>query len=90
MRKIFWTTSITIFLCTILSIPHVIHAQEQKGTISGTVYRDINANGVCVNEGEPRVAANIPMELVLDDVGELVRLTTVADGSYISNRWKSC
>ena len=61
---------------------HSAGAQAQTGSISGTVYRDINANGVCVNEGEPRVAANIPMELVSDDVGELVRISTAADGSY--------
>jgi len=85
MRKIFWTTSITIFLYAIMSILHAAQAQEQKGIIIGTVYRDINANGVCVNEGEPRVAANIPMELVSDDVGELVRITTAADGSYAYN-----
>ena len=68
-----------------MSIPHATHAQDQTGTISGTVYRDLNANGVCVNEGEPRVAANIPMELVADDVGELVRITTAADGTYAYN-----
>ena len=63
-------------------VPHATHAQDGTGTISGTVYRDVNANGVCANEGEPRVAANIPLELVEDDVGELVRITTAADGTY--------
>ena len=82
MQKIFWTTSITVFLFAIILVPHATHAQDQTGTFSGTVYRDINANGVCVNEGEPRVAANIPMELVADDEGELVRITTAADGTY--------
>ena len=82
MQKIFWTTSITVFLYAIMLVPHATHAQDQTVTISGTVYRDINANGVCVIEGEPRVAANIPMEFVADDVGELVRITTAADGTY--------
>jgi hypothetical protein len=82
MRNVIWITSIAIFLYALMTIPHTTQAQEEKGTISGTVYRDINANGICVNEGEPRVAANIPMELVSDDVGELLRITTAADGSY--------
>ncbi len=82
MRTIFWTISITAFLFAIILVPHATHAQDQTGTISGTVYRDINENGVCANEGEPRVAANIPMELVADDVGELVRIQTAADGTY--------
>ena len=82
MQKIYRTVSITVFLFALMLIPHATHAQDQTGIISGTVYRDINANGVCSNEGEPRVAANIPMELVADDVGELVRITTAADGSY--------
>ena len=59
-----------------------MYAQEEVGSISGTVFRDINANGACVNEGEPRVAANIPIELVQDDIGEIDAITTAADGTY--------
>ena len=85
MRRIIWIISIIIFLFAAFLIPYSTHAQDQAGTISGSVYRDINANGVCVNEGEPRVAANIPIELVQDDEGEIERISTAADGTYIYN-----
>ena len=85
MRQFFWIITAVIFLIAVLLVPYATHAQDQAGSISGTVYRDINANGVCTGEGEPRVAANIPMELVEDDVGELVRISTAADGSYAHN-----
>lgn len=79
MKKAYW---IAVIVLSLLAIPLMAFGQDQTGTISGTVYRDINANGVCANEGEPRVAANIPLELVSDDVGELTRITTAADGTY--------
>ena len=84
MRKTFLLIPIIVLLfVAALTIPYLTHAQDQTGSISGTVYRDINANGVCVNEGEPRVAANIPLELVADDEDEMVRITTAIDGSYV-------
>jgi len=79
MRKI---QLIGIFVLLLMAIPLVALAQDQPGSISGAVFRDINANGICVNEGEPRVAANIPLELVSDDAGELIRITSNADGTY--------
>lgn len=79
MKKIYW---IGLFALLLLAVPIAALAQDQTGSISGTVYRDINANGVCVNEGEPRVAANIPLEVVSDDVGELIRITSNADGTF--------
>jgi hypothetical protein len=82
MRKIFWTISLSLIIPATMFFTFLARAQGQGGSISGTVYRDINANGVCVNEAEPRVAANIPMELVADDVGELVRISTTVDGTY--------
>lgn len=69
-------------MLTMLVLPLAALAQNQTGSISGMVFRDVNANGTCVNEGEPRVAANIPLELVSDDAGELIRITSNADGTY--------
>lgn len=79
MKKVFLLVASTLLLFV---IPIASFAQDQTGSISGTVYRDINANGLCVNEGEPRVAANIPLELVSDDAGELIRITSAADGTF--------
>lgn len=85
MRRIIWVISLIIFLFAVFLVPNNMRAQEEAGSISGTVFRDINANGVCVNEGEPRVAANIPIELVQDDEGEIDRISTSVDGFYIYN-----
>ncbi len=82
MRKITWMFSIAVTLLAIGTFVMLTHAQDLEGSISGTVYRDINANGVCADEGEPPVAANIPLELVNDDNGELFRITAAADGTY--------
>lgn len=82
MRKITWMFSIAV---TLLTFAMLTHAQDLEGSISGTVYRDINANGICADEGEPRVAANIPLELVNDDNGELFRTNTEADGTYFTS-----
>lgn len=82
MRKIFWIVSVPILLLSVLSVPYAIQAQDQSGSISGTVFRDVNDNGVCTGEGEPPVAANTPLELVQDDEGEIVRISTAADGTY--------
>lgn len=79
MKKNYWISTTLLIL---LIIPLSTLAQNQSGSIRGIVFRDINANGICVNEGEPRVAANIPIEIVSDDVGELIRITSSADGTY--------
>ncbi len=82
MRKIIGILSISVTLLAISSIPFLAHAQDQQGSINGTVYRDINENGNCTGEAEPVVSANIPLELVQDDIGQLIRITTAADGTY--------
>ncbi len=74
--------SIYLIIALLLVLPSTSFAQDQSGVIRGRIYRDLNANGLCVNEGEPRVAANIPLELVSDDANELTRITSAADGTY--------
>jgi hypothetical protein len=82
MKRKMWLAILALFLFTITAVQFPLLAQEARGIIRGTVYRDINANGVCVDEGEPRVAG-IPVELVDDATRTIVRLQTGADGTYI-------
>jgi hypothetical protein len=75
----------TAFILTallLLSAFACVLAQDQAGTISGIVYRDLNANGICASEGEPVVADNIPIEIISDDAGELIRISSAVDGSF--------
>jgi hypothetical protein len=82
MKRKPWLLIVALFLFTITAVQFPLWAQETTGIIRGTVYRDINANGVCVDEGEPRVAG-IPVELVDDATRTIVRLQTGADGTYM-------
>ena len=43
-----------------------IASAQTSGAIRGTVYKDLDANGVCVATGEP-VQADIAIEFVSDD-----------------------
>jgi hypothetical protein len=54
-------------------------AQETKGSIRGTVYHDLNADGRCVNTGEPGLAG-IPIKFVADST--TVYLESGDDGTY--------
>ncbi len=54
-------------------------AQETKGSIRGTVYHDLNADGRCVNTGEPGLAG-VPIKFVSDST--TVYLESGDDGTY--------
>ena len=54
-------------------------AQGTKGSIRGTVYHDLNADGRCVNTGEPGLAG-IPIKFVADST--TVYLESGDDGTY--------
>jgi len=73
---------VLIYLLVLFAYPTL--AQEQTGSIRGVVYRDVNANGLCTGEGEVRLA-NIPLEIINDDIQEIVRFITAPDGTYIQN-----
>jgi hypothetical protein len=59
-----------------------VSAQDQPtdGTIMGTVYQDLNANGSCATDEEP-VLAGVSIEFVSDS-GEAVVLASGEDGKY--------
>ena len=65
----------------LLGIIVAASAQQNNGSISGVVYRDINANGVCASENEAG-EAGIPIQLVNRDDNSTVNLTTGSGGNY--------
>jgi len=85
MRRKFRLSSLVLFLFALTLIPYSLVVGQETGIIRGTVYRDVNANGLCSNEGEARIA-NIPLELVNDEAQAIVRLSTAADGTFVLNQ----
>jgi hypothetical protein len=54
---------------------------EVRGSISGAVYEDRNADGVCVGTGEPALAG-INIQFASDDGSSTVHLQSGPDGTY--------
>ena len=57
---------------------------DQRGSIQGLVYLDVNGDGVCVNsgvEGEQPIEG-IPVEFVSSDEQTVLRLNSGPDGIY--------
>ncbi len=81
MKKI---KSLFILILNLSLIPIMAYpalGQDQTGSISGTVFRDANDNGLCADEGEERLG-NIPLEIINDDSGDFFTYTTEPDGSF--------
>lgn len=68
-----------------LMLAAVAMAQSQeRGSVRGSVYRDVNGDGFCVNtgvQGEDPIA-DIPIEFVSSDEATVVTLKTGKDGTY--------
>lgn len=80
------TFTLIILIGTImLAVAGIAQAQsDERGSIRGSVYRDVNGDGVCVNtgvQGEDPVP-NIPIEFVSSDEAAVVNLKTGDDGTY--------
>jgi hypothetical protein len=73
--------SVVAAILLLLGIIVAASAQENSGSISGVVYRDVNANGICTNENEVG-EAGIPIQLVNRDDNSTVNLTSGSGGSY--------
>lgn len=56
-------------------------AQNEAGTISGTVYRTENPNSTCTEAGLPG-EANVPLQFVNRDNNTTINQRTSSDGSY--------
>ena len=84
MRKLI---RITLPLLLLLALAGAVYAQEdgeERGTIRGAVYQDVNGDGRCVNTG---VSGEVPVpgvnvEFVSSDEETVVTLFTGDDGTY--------
>ena len=79
IRKSFLSLLLVVVL---LAAVGAVSAQTQPedGTIRGTVYQDLNANGSCATDNEP-VLAGVSIEFV-SDRGETALLASGTDGRY--------
>lgn len=80
-------TSLTVLLLSaiFLLLVGTVQAQsDERGSISGAVYKDVNGDGVCIDTG---VAGEVPVEgvtieFVSSDEATVVTLTTAENGTY--------
>ena len=84
MNKKMGLLAVIFFVISLVTFSNPTLAQDETGSIQGAVYRDVNLNGLCSNEGEARVG-NIPIEIINDDTEEFVRIVTAPDGTYVYN-----
>lgn len=79
IRKSFLSLLLVVVL---LAAVGAVSAQTQPedGTIRGTVYQDLNANGSCATDNEP-VLAGVTIEFA-SDRGETAVLASGSDGRY--------
>lgn len=79
------TLSITLLLIlSLMLVMGVVQAQENRGTIQGLVYQDVNGDGLCVNtgvEGEEPVAG-VDIEFTSSDEDTVITLYTDEHGIY--------
>lgn len=64
----------------VITNPAPVSAQQACATINGSVYHDLNDNGIR-QPGEPSIG-NVPMELRRADGTSVATTTAAADGSY--------
>lgn len=79
LGKVWLRLALALLLSLILGVA-LVQAQAANGAIRGTVYEDIDANGVCIGTGEPGLA-NIPVEF-MSDGGTVIVLQSGQDGTY--------
>ena len=81
MRKNVWIILAVIALMLLITGTAVAFAQSSGGAILGTVYNDLNADGVCVGTGEPGLPS-IVVEFNNVEASILTALQTNENGSY--------
>ena len=81
MRKKAWIILAVIVLMLVITGTTAAFAQSSGGAILGTVYNDIDANGVCVGTGEPGLTGMV-VEFVNVEAAIQTALQTNENGSY--------
>ena len=82
MKKVLSTT---VFIILVLALAFsVAQAQENRGTIQGVIYQDINGDGKCVDTGVmgEGPAENVNVEFVSSDEDTIITLYTDVHGKY--------
>lgn len=81
MRKRFWITLLVVVLLLVTGVT-VVQAQQQNGSIRGTIYNDTNADGVCGAAGTTDATiSGVPIQFTHQN-GHTVTLTSGNDGTY--------
>ena len=81
MRKKVWIVLAVIVLMLVITGTAAAFAQSSGGAILGTVYNDLDANGVCVGTGEPGLTGMV-VEFVNVEAAIQTALQTNENGSY--------
>ena len=81
MRKKVWIILALIVLMLVISGTAAAFAQSSGGAILGTVYNDLNADGVCVGTGEPGLPGMV-VEFANVEAAIQTALQTNENGSY--------
>lgn len=82
MKKVLSTT---LFIILVLALAFgVAQAQENRGTIQGVVYQDVNGDGKCVDTGVAGEGPveNVNVEFVSSDEKTIITLYTDIYGKY--------
>lgn len=81
MRKRLWITLLVVVLLLVTGVT-VVQAQQQNGSIRGTIYNDTNADGVCGAAGTTDATiSGVPIQFTHQN-GHTVTLTSGNDGTY--------
>lgn len=81
MRKKVWIISVVVVLMLLITGTAAVFAQTTGGAILGTVYNDLDANGVCVGTGEPGLPGMV-VEFANTEAAIQTALQTNENGSY--------
>jgi hypothetical protein len=81
MRNKAWIILVAIILLLVITGTAAAFAQSSGGAILGTVYNDLDANGVCVGTGEPGLTGMV-VEFVNTEAAIQTAIQTNENGSY--------
>lgn len=84
IRKLILTASVvtvSLFGIIMTAVAQDDLDPDFSGSISGVVYRDVDANGVCTDEDEPGVSG-IPLQFVFREDESIANLTSGSEGYY--------
>lgn len=85
MKKVLHISlTIMVFLLAGAAVAHAQDDGQNRGSIRGAVYEDVNGDGVCVNTGVAgeNPVVGVDLEFVSSDESTVVNLYTGSDGTF--------